>query len=178
VPNFEGDVVAHSVSSTDFGSFDRSVDVVVFELGPLRFALAASAIDELLQAFAFDSLPGAPAVVSGVANLRGLAVPVFDLRLRFGLPKNQLLPGHHFVVARASARRVILHVDRALEFKRLGVFPISEASDLPERAELVTGVAPVEDGILLVYDLAALLSDAEACELDQSLARAPTETAS
>jgi purine-binding chemotaxis protein CheW len=148
---------------------DSPIDVVVFALGGLRFALAASGIDELLHAFLLDGLPGAPRGVTGVANLRGQAVPVFDLRVCFGLQTKALEPADHFVVARAAGRRVILHVDRALDFKRLGVVPVSDAPALPGRAAVVSGVAAVEDGILFVYDLGALLTETEGRELDRAL---------
>jgi purine-binding chemotaxis protein CheW len=148
---------------------DSPVDVVVFALGGLRFALAASGIDELAHAFLLERLPGAPRAVAGVANLRGQVVPVFDLRVCFGLQTKAVEPDDHFVVARAGTRRVILHVDRALDFQSLGVLPISEAPELPGRTALVAGVAPVEDGILFVYDLGALLTEAEARELDRAL---------
>jgi purine-binding chemotaxis protein CheW len=143
-----------------------AAEVVVCELGSMRFALASSQVDGLTQAFAFDALPSAPDVVAGAANLRGESVPVFDLRARFRLPAKPLDVSDHFVVARAGGRRVILRVDRALELRTvlLAAFQASAGSD-----DLVAGAATIEDGILFIYDLAGLLDEAQRLALDRAL---------
>ena len=140
-----------------------AAEVVVCELGSMRFALASAQVDELTQAFGFDALPSAPDVVAGAANLRGELVPVFDLRARFRLPAKALELSDHFVVARAGGRRVILRVDRALELRRVSL-AVFEAND-----SLVAGAATVEDGILFIYDLAGLLDEAQRLALDRAL---------
>jgi len=145
------------------------VDVVVLQIGGSRFALAADSVEELTHAFRFDVLPDAPPVVAGAVNLRGAVLPLFDLRARLGLPEKALDPADHFVVARAGRRRVVLHVDRVLELRSVSVTPIEDAHDLLSQGTLVTGLSPLADGTLFVYDLSQLLSDAEAAVLDQVL---------
>jgi purine-binding chemotaxis protein CheW len=146
----------------------RRVDVVVFQLGTARFALPAEIVDELTRAFRFEVLPDVPPVVVGAVNLRGAVLPVFDLRPHLGLPEKAPDVTDHFVVARAGGARIVLHVDRVLELRSIAVTPIARAPDLRSKGELVSGVAPIDDGTLFVYDLSKLLSEAEA----RSVARA------
>src|SRR5262249_18625738 len=68
------------------------LDVVVFEVHGRQYALPAGQVRELVRAVALVPLPGAPAVVEGVFNLRGKVVPVLDIRGRFGLPPRALDP--------------------------------------------------------------------------------------
>ena len=147
----------------------------MFDLGTLRFALRIEDVEELTHAFAFEPLPNAPAVVSGAANFRGRVLPVFDLRRRFGLRARPLLASDHFVVARAGPRRVILHVERALELRSLPLTPIAEERDLPRAAEVLAGTARADDGILFIYDLSRFLSEAETVELERALSQEPAE---
>jgi purine-binding chemotaxis protein CheW len=176
VTQFEGDAVASSdVSLPEATGSSALAEVAVFDLGTLRFALRIEDVEELTHAFAFEPLPNAPAVVSGAANFRGRVLPVFDLRRRFGLGVRQLLASDHFVVARAGERRVILHVERALELRSLPVAPIAGERDLPPAAEVLAGTARADDGVLFIYDLSRFLSQAESLELDRALSQATVE---
>lgn len=147
------------------------VDVVVFLLGEIRFGLSTEIVEELTHAFHFEVLPDVPRVVAGAVNLRGAVLPVFDLRGYLGLPAKAPDVTDHFVVARAGQRRVVLHVDRVLELRSIAVAPVSEVPDLrvPANGALVSGVAPLPDGTLFVYELSKLLSEAEARSLDRAL---------
>lgn len=145
------------------------VDVVVFQLGTARFALSTEVVEELTRAFRFEVLPDAPSVVMGAVNLRGAVLPVFDLRGHLGLPAKAPDVTDHFVVARAGQRRVVLHVDRVLDLRSIAVLPIARASHLQSKGTLVSGVAPIPDGTLFIYDLSGLLSEAEERALDRAL---------
>jgi len=179
VAHFEGEAAANSgvpPSPTRAAKSSEPVEVAVFDLGTLRFALRIEDVQELTHAFAFDPLPNAPPVVSGVANFRGRVLPIFDLRRRFQLPPRALRASDHFVVARAGRRQVILHVERALELRSLALSPIDQESDLPRAAELLAGTAQVEDGVLFIYDLSRFLSQAEGLELDRALSAPQPES--
>ncbi len=145
------------------------VDAVVLQLGGVRFALRADTVEELTHAFHVDVLPDSPPAVLGAVNLRGAILPVFELRNRLGLPAKALDESDHFVVARAGRRRVVLHVDRALELRSIPLLPITQARDLAAKTALVSGLAPLGDGTLFVYDLSQLLSEAEEHSLERAL---------
>ena len=56
------------------------LEVVVFEIGGLLYALPAASVRELVRAVAIVPPPRAPAIVEGIINLRGKVVPVLDVR--------------------------------------------------------------------------------------------------
>jgi purine-binding chemotaxis protein CheW len=151
---------------------DETLDAVVFELGGQLFGLPAAEVCELLRAVAVVPLPRAPAVVKGVFNLRGRVVPVLDVRARFGLPASAIEPEHHFIVARAGERLVALHVDRATDLVRLNAADLEAARGLVPGAEYVAWVAKVPNNLVLIHDLPAFLSRAEAAALDEALTAA------
>ncbi len=51
-------------------------------------AVPTDTVREILMAPRTSRIPGAPAQVRGVANIRGEVMPVVDLRVRLGLPPN------------------------------------------------------------------------------------------
>jgi purine-binding chemotaxis protein CheW len=140
-------------------------EILVFALGPARYALALDAVRELVRAVALVPLPGAPPIVEGVVNLRGQVVPVLDIRGRFGLPPRPVEPTDHLIVASAGGRVVAIRVDRALH-----LLTLEQALDpsVPSSG-YVAGVARLADGLAVIHDLETFLSAPEGAHLDRAL---------
>lgn len=149
----------------------RRPEVLVFEVGGQRYALPAADVRELLRAAAVRPLPGAPAIVEGILNVRGGLVPVLDLRARFRLPPRALRPTDHFIVAEVDGRRLALRVDRALELVVLDEADVEEARSLVPGVEYVSWVARRPEDVVLIHDLRTFLSQTETAALDQALAQ-------
>lgn len=148
-------------------------ELVVFEVGPQRLGLASASVREILQAVAITPLPGAPTGVEGVIDLRGTIVPVFDLRARIALPPRPLRITDHLLVCDAGACGVvIIRADRITQIRA-----IADTPELPQVATaadpLVRGLARLPDGIVVICDLSAFLTEPDL----ETLARAMTALA-
>lgn len=148
------------------------VDVLVFEVGGLRYALPASDVRELARAVTIVPLPKAPAIVEGIINVRGRVVPVLDIRARFRLPRRALSHTDHFILAQTDERMVALRADRAVDLTQVDAEDIEEPHALVPGAEYVSGVAKLPDGLVLIHDLRTFLLEAEAAALDAAVAGA------
>lgn len=62
-------------------------EYITFKLGEELFAVNVNQVREVLEVSHITRVPTAPAHMRGVVNVRGKAIPVVDLRLRFGLPR-------------------------------------------------------------------------------------------
>jgi purine-binding chemotaxis protein CheW len=146
-------------------------EVLLFMLEGQRYALPLEDVRELVRAVRLTPLPRAPAVVEGLLDLRGELLPVLDLRRRFRLPDRRLSPSDHLIVAQAGRRNLALRVDRAegllaLEPGQLDTSP----RELPG-VGYVAGALKLTDGLVLLHDLRTFLSEAEALELEEALAK-------
>ena len=65
---------------------NETIQYMTFKLGDELFAINVSQVREVLEVLQITKVPTAPAYMRGVVNVRGQAIPVVDLRLRFGLP--------------------------------------------------------------------------------------------
>jgi purine-binding chemotaxis protein CheW len=144
-------------------------EVLVFEVGGQKYALRTADVCELVRAVAITPLPGAPAVIEGVVDVRGRVLPVLDVRARFRLPAKALDPSDHFIVASAGARGVILRVDRATHLALVDEASVQSPRMLGPGGAYLAGVARLEDGLVLIHDLTTFLSAAEAVSLDDAL---------
>jgi len=140
-----------------------------FEVGSRRFGLWSSVVIEAVRAVAVVPLPKAPPAVRGVINLRGKAVPVFDLRSRFGLPPKEVEITDHFVVARAGKRVVAFQADRALGLFDVAEKDVENAKMVTPSAEYLEGIVKMPDGLVLIHDPATFLSRAEGVALDAAM---------
>lgn len=152
-------------------------ELLIFELGNQRYALPASDVRELLRAVTLTPLPRAPAVVEGVINVRGVLVPVLDIRARFRVPPKPLQPTDHLIVAHAGGRLVALRVDRALELARLEPAAVERAEAVVPGVAYVAQMAKFPDGLVLVHDLNTFLSHTEADALTEALSEASAQVA-
>ena len=59
---------------------------ITFKIGDELFAIDVVSVREVLELSLITRIPDAPAHLRGMVNVRGEAIPVVDLRAKFGLP--------------------------------------------------------------------------------------------
>jgi purine-binding chemotaxis protein CheW len=134
---------------------------VIFRLAASEYALP---VDQVLQMETFSGatpVPGAPPYIAGIVTIRGLVVPVLDLRLRFGLPAIEFSLDTRIVVTRSATRVVGLRVDSAREVLELAVESNQPAPALVnERSKgFVHAVHALGPRLLLLLDLPKVLGE-------------------
>ena len=78
---------------TDFEIYERELSIenkyLILKLGNQNFAINVSSVSEVLDSSQeITVIPSGPEYLLGVINIRGIAIPVIDLRIRFGLDEN------------------------------------------------------------------------------------------
>jgi purine-binding chemotaxis protein CheW len=92
---------------------------VLFRVAEADYVVPAADVLYMESFTGATKVPGAPAYVAGIVQVRGHVVPVVDLRLRFGLPASERGLDARVVVVRVEARTVGLLVDSAREVVQL-----------------------------------------------------------
>jgi purine-binding chemotaxis protein CheW len=134
---------------------------VVFTLAGAEYALPFEHVLQMESYTGATLVPGAPAYVDGIVTVRGLVVPVVDLRTRFGLPRAELSLDARLIVSESEGRVVALRVDSAREVLKLDVEKHQPApSIVSERSSgFVQAVHPLGKRLLLLLDLPKLLGE-------------------
>ena len=146
-----------------------SESLVVFTLDDFQFALAIGSVERAIRAVAITPLLHAPAGVCGVVNVGGAIVPVFDPRVRFGLPPRALRVSDQFIIAHTPRRTVALVVDSIV-----GVVPTAEAAmissaEILAGLDAIQGVVKLGGGMAFIHDLGHFLSREDDAVLDAAL---------
>jgi purine-binding chemotaxis protein CheW len=149
---------------------------LVFHAGDARFGVLLDHVVEVVRSVAADALPGAPAVVTGAIVVRGDVVPLFDLGVRFGQAPQPVRASERFLITRTARRRAAVRADATGWIEELDESQLVEPARVTRGLDRIRGIAQLEDGIVLIQDLDALLDDAESTQLDAALSRHPDGT--
>ncbi len=94
--------------------------VLVLRVGDGEYAVPIEAVVEVHWMVELTAMPDAPPWLLGMLNLRGLVVPVVDLRLRLGLPTRSPDLSTPIVVINSRGRRLGLVADTVVEVLAVG----------------------------------------------------------
>lgn len=145
------------------------VQVVVFELNDRCYGLHLAAVDRVLHSVDVTPLPQVPAVVWGIIDVQGQIVPVLSLRNRLGLPERPIGVTDQFVLARTDRRTVALVVDAVRSVVGRTSAEVIESDKILPDLKPIEGVIRLDDGMVLIHDLARFLSLDEERELAQAM---------
>jgi chemotaxis signal transduction protein len=91
------------------------VEFISFSIGDEQYGVDIMAVREIKGWTEITHLPKQPEYVRGVLNLRGVMVPIIDLRCRFGQGKTEATALHIVIVVQVEARLIGLLADRVLD---------------------------------------------------------------
>ena len=97
--------------------------------------------------------------IRGVINLRGLIVPVVDLRCRFGQGVTETSPMHVFIIVQIGDNLVGLLADRVSDIVSADPSDITPVPNVSRSAgaEFLFGIATIETQLVALIDLPRLL---------------------
>jgi purine-binding chemotaxis protein CheW len=141
--------------------------MVVFELADEFYGVDISGVESIIRLQGITAVPQAPDFVEGVTNLRGTVLPVIDLRRRFSLPPSDPSGDTRIVVVDVEGSKVGMIVDAVSEVLRLPAESIEPPSPLVVtiNSAFITGIAKLENRLVILIDLSRVLSVDEKAEL-------------
>jgi purine-binding chemotaxis protein CheW len=135
-----------------------------FRLGSDAYALGVDTVREILDDKRITPVPRVPEFLRGVINVRGMAVPVVDLRLKLGMSRTVLDTNTCVIIAEVRAANEVLSlgvladsVQEVLELDQQAMTPppsIGTAVD----SRSIAGMARVEDVYVTVLDVNSLFT--------------------
>jgi purine-binding chemotaxis protein CheW len=142
---------------------DPVIQLVTFRLKDETYGINVMQVQEVLRVSEIAPVPGAPAHVLGIINLRGNVVTVIDTRIRFGLNSTEPDDASRIVIIESDQQVVGILVDSVAEVVELQQSDIDSAPSIgsEDSARYIQGVASRDEDLLIVVDLKKLLSDQE-----------------
>ncbi|HIX57073.1 MAG TPA: chemotaxis protein CheW [Candidatus Anaerobiospirillum pullistercoris] len=152
-----------SIYDPDGNKKDEVLRWVTFQLDKEMYGVNVMQVREVLRYSDIAPVPGAPAYVLGIINLRGNVVSVIDTRMRFGLPPAEVTDNTRIMIIESERQTVGILVDSVAEVVDLNTKDIDDTPNVgtEESAKFICGVCNRNDELLILIDLYKLLSEEE-----------------
>jgi len=136
--------------------------VVRLDLGDQQYVIDIRDILEIIFYRPSVPVPHAPSCLQGVIDLRGVVIPLIDLRERLGISAPARGVPAHILIVRLGDGAVGLVVDSVREVLEVepGAVQVPDAASASGRA-LFRAVCRVHDQLLLLVDVDRLVSSEE-----------------
>lgn len=145
------------------------IKVIVFKLGHEEYGIEVDKVQTIERMMPITRVPKTLTFVKGVINLRGVIIPVIDLRGRFGIPEAEHTDQTRIIIVSANEMEVGFIVDSANDVIDLNTDIIDSPPDVVGgiKAKYLQGVARIsETRLLVMLNLSEVLNRSEIIQLE------------
>jgi purine-binding chemotaxis protein CheW len=141
----------------------KVIQLVGFRLDGADYAIPITKIQEIILMKPVTRLPQVPPFIEGLINLRGVVIPVISLRKRFDMPAREVDDETRTIVLSLHDKVVGCIVDSVTRVMRLTGDQIQPAPTTVSTVarNYISGLAKLEDRLLIVLDVERLFDPAE-----------------
>ncbi len=160
---------AEDASSVARSQAADSVQIVTFEIAGQAFGFDVFDVQEIVRHRPVTAVPEAPDFLEGVMELRGLLIPVVDLRKRLSTEVGSMAEARVVVVAFAEDRLGLV-VDAVSEVLRVADDAMVDPPDYVRgiAARYVRKLVRLDERIIILLDLDQILTSAERIALAEA----------
>jgi purine-binding chemotaxis protein CheW len=140
------------------GSADKT-ELLGFMISDEEYALDILEIKEIIRLQTITPVPRTPGYLKGIITLRGVIVPIFDLRRRLGLKEREHGPLTRIVVVYRGEEYAGLIVDSITQVMRIGAEQIEPPPTTigVVEAEFIRGVTRHQERLVILLNLSRVL---------------------
>ena len=138
-------------------------EYLTFTLGSEEYAIDILKVQEIRGYEQPTLIANAPPFIKGVINLRGIIVPIVDLRIKFNLGKVEYTPFTVVIILNVAGRVIGVVVDSVSDVISLTPEQIRPSPDFSATfdTKYILGLASLESRMLIVTDIERLMTSAD-----------------
>lgn len=138
-------------------------EFLTFTLGSEEYAIDILKVQEIRGYEHPTLIANSPSFIKGVINLRGIIVPIVDLRIKFNLGRVEYTPFTVVIILNVAGRVIGIVVDSVSDVISLTNVQIRPAPDFSASFDTryILGLATLEARMLIVTDIERLITSAD-----------------
>jgi len=143
--------------------------IIVFSLGHEEYGVEVEKVKTIERMQKLTRVPKTPVFIKGVINLRGVVIPVIDLRSRFGLPEKEYTDNSRMIIVSQGDIEVGMIVDSANDVTDIDGDLVENPPEIVGgiRAKYLDGIAKIGDRLLVLLNLEEVLNKQELMQLEE-----------
>lgn len=148
---------------------EASREYLTFTLGDEEYGIDILKVQEIRGYDAVTKIANAPVFIKGVINMRGVIVPIIDMRLKFHLGQVEYNEFTVVIILNVAGRVVGIVVDGVsdvIALKREQIRPAPEFGALLDTA-YIDGLTTLDERMIIMVDIEKLISSGEMGLVDQ-----------
>ena len=151
---------------------DQSREYLTFRLGKEEYGLNILNVQEIRGYDAVTKIANSPPFIKGVINMRGIIVPIIDMRIRFNLGEATYDEFTVVIILNIGKRVIGMVVDAVSDVTSLQndqVRPAPEFGTVLDTA-YIDGLATADERMIIVIDIEKLMTAEDMGLVDQAAA--------
>ena len=146
----------------------HSQEHLTFVLGDESYGIEILKVQEIRGYDAVTKIANTPDFIKGVVNLRGLIVPIVDLRIKFGLGKVEYDEFTVVIILNLRGRVIGIVVDGVSDVMNLQENQVRAVPDIVASIDTkyITGLATVDEKMFILVDIEQLMNSQEMALID------------
>lgn len=139
---------------------EEQIQLLTFMLGDEEYGLNIMDIKEIVRPKEATEVPRTPAYIQGIISLRGVIIPVFDVKKRLGLAATEQDPKNRIIVVKSNEHFFGLLVDLVVQVMDV---PLNRIDPPPEivgsvEGEFLIGIGKVDERLIILLNLQKVLA--------------------
>jgi purine-binding chemotaxis protein CheW len=146
-----------------------AMEFLAFKLGGEEYGIDILKVQEIRGYDAVTRIANAPEFIKGVVNLRGIIVPIVDMRIKFNLGTPTYDQFTVVIILNIGNRIMGMVVDSVSDVVTLASEQIKPAPEMGTglNTDYITGLGAIDERMLILVDIDRLMSSAEIGLLDK-----------
>jgi purine-binding chemotaxis protein CheW len=138
-------------------------EYLTFTLGNEEYGIDILKVQEIRGYDKVTHIANAPPFIKGVINLRGVIVPIVDLRIKFNVGVAEYTPFTVVIIMNVAGRVVGAVVDSVSDVVRLSEDKIKPAPEFGTVLDTryIQGLATLDERMVIVVDIEGLMTSQE-----------------
>lgn len=143
---------------------------VIFMIGQEQYGISMALVNEVIKSFEITRIPNALPFMRGVINLRGLVVPLVDMRLRCGLEEKEFDNDTAIILVNFKGKQIGIIVDSVSDVVNI---PENLIQDIPHYSaqidrDFIIGIGQLDQRMIVLLDIDRIVTEEDLTTLTQN----------
>lgn len=139
---------------------EEQIQLLTFMLADEEYGLNIMDIKEIVRPKEATEVPRTPSYVQGIISLRGVIIPIFDVKKKLGLAEGDQDPRNRIIVVKSNDHFYGLLVDSVVQVMDV---PLSKIDPPPEivgsvEGEFLIGIGKMDERLIILLNLQKIIA--------------------
>lgn len=144
-------------------------EFLIFKLGDEEYGIEILKVQEIRRYEAITQIANTPDFIKGVINLRGIIVPIIDMRIKFSLSNVSYGQFTAVIILNVSGQVMGIVVDGVSDVLTIAPNQMRPAPELGSviDTEYIMGLGTVDDRMLILIDIEKMMNSGNMKSIEQ-----------